>query len=52
MGKKNEVYEAKDVDVRNYAKYLLTDGTMFEKRDLLVCLRSKLLLKNKFIDLD
>ncbi|MFA5934553.1 MAG: recombinase family protein [Candidatus Paceibacterota bacterium] len=49
MGKKNELYEAKDVDIRNYAKYLLTEGTMFEKRDLLGCLKSKIILKNKIV---
>lgn len=35
------------VDVRNYAKYLLKDGTITEKRELLVCLRSKLILKDR-----
>ncbi|MFA6408187.1 MAG: recombinase family protein [Candidatus Paceibacterota bacterium] len=47
MGKKEEEYRAKDVDIRNYAKYLLTEGSIFEKRDLLVCLKTKLLVKEK-----
>lgn len=47
MGKAEEIYHAKDADIRNYAKYLLTEGSMFEKRDLLQCLKSKLILKNK-----
>jgi len=47
MGKANEEYNAKDADVRNYAKYLLNEGSIFEKRDLLTCLKSKISLKNK-----
>jgi site-specific DNA recombinase len=35
MGKSEEEYKAKDADIRNYAKYLLTEGNMFEKRDIL-----------------
>jgi site-specific DNA recombinase len=47
MGKPNEEYNAKDADIRNYAKYLLVEGSMFEKRDLLGCLKSKLLIVKK-----
>ena len=47
MGKADESYSAKDTDIRNYAKYLLTEGSIFEKRDLLTCLKSKLSLTNK-----
>lgn len=47
MGKKEEKYFAKDVDIRNYAKYVLQDGSIFEKRDLLSCLKSKILIANK-----
>ena len=36
-----------DVDVRNYAKYLLKDGTLTEKRELLICLKSQLILKDR-----
>ncbi len=49
MGKSEEAYRAKDADIRNYAKYLLIEGSIFEKRDLLGCLKSKLSLKNKII---
>ena len=38
-----------DIDVRNYAKYLLKEGTLIEKRELLSCLKSKLILKDKKI---
>jgi site-specific DNA recombinase len=51
MGKAEETYHAKDADIRNYAKYLLQEGSMFEKRDLLTCLKSKLALQNKALTL-
>jgi DNA invertase Pin-like site-specific DNA recombinase len=38
-----------DIDVRNYTKYLLKDGTLMEKRELLSCMKSKLILKEKKI---
>ena len=40
-----------DIEIRNYAKYILREGTNFEKRELLSCLRSKIRLSNKVIDL-
>jgi len=49
MGKPKEEYSAKDADIRNYAKYLLSEGSIFEKRDLLGCLKSKIILKEKKI---
>lgn len=36
-------------DVRNYARYLLVEGTREEKRELLMCLKSELLLKDRKI---
>ncbi len=41
----------KDIDIRNYAKYLLHEGKPVEKRELLSCLKSKTLLKEKVITL-
>ncbi len=38
-------------DIRNYAKYILKEGTRDEKRKLLSCLQSKLELKNRVIQL-
>jgi len=52
MGKENIDYKARDIDIRNYAKYLLSEGSIFEKRDLLSCLKSKIFLKDKIIKLD
>jgi hypothetical protein len=40
-----------DIDIRNYSKYLLREGSDLEKRDLLTCLKSKIILKNKEIEL-
>lgn len=40
-----------DIDVRNYTKYLLREGTLVEKRELLGCLQSKLYLKDKRVTL-
>jgi len=42
----------KDVDMRNYAKYILREGGIIEKRDLLSNLQSRLAMKNKKIILD
>lgn len=38
-------------DARNYAKYILKEGTRDEKRNLLSCLQSRLELKNRVIHL-
>ncbi len=38
-----------DIDIRNYAKYILRDGTDIEKRELLSCLKSKIILQEKNI---
>lgn len=40
------------VDVRNFAKFLLKEGTISEKRELLSCLQSRLVLKDKKISLE
>jgi len=41
--------KVKEIDVRNYAKYLLREGTILEKREILSCLKSKLTLMDKKI---
>lgn len=43
--------QIKDVDIRDYAKFILKDGLVEEKRELLTCFKSKILLKNKIISL-
>ena len=52
MGMEAEEYRAKDIDIRNYAKYVLENGNIFEKRDLLGCLKSRIQLKEKCISLN
>lgn len=42
---------AEDTDIRNYAKYILKEGSVSEKRELLANLRSRLSYKDKRITL-
>ena len=41
--------QIKDVDIRDYAKFILKDGSIEEKRELLTCFKSKILLEEKQI---
>lgn len=52
IGGKETNTKTTDVNVKNYAKYILLEGTKQEKRDLLECLKSKVYLKNKGIYLE
>jgi site-specific DNA recombinase len=47
LGIKGSKVKVDDIDVRNYAKYILREGTIFEKRELLSCLRSKITMAEK-----
>src|SRR3990167_10246712 len=47
----NELVEENDVNIRQYAKYLLKDGSTSDKRELLANLRSRLNYKDKKISL-
>lgn len=49
LGQKADKIKADDIDIRNYAKYLLREGTMWEKRELLSCLKSRVKMGNKKI---
>ena len=50
LGQQSEIEQRTiQSDVRNYAKYLLNEGSKEEKRMLLSCLRSNLELRNKTI---
>jgi len=44
--------EIKDVDIKNYAKYILQSGSISEKRDLLILMKSRLIMINKRIVLE
>jgi len=48
-GESSLAKRSNEVDVRNYAKYVLAEGTKEEKRELLECLKSKIFLKNRSI---
>ena len=50
LGTKEKI-DIPNIDVRGYAKYVLKEGTDIEKRELLGCLKSKILLNNKTITL-
>ena len=41
-----------EVDVKEYAKYLLQEGTRDEKREILNCLKTELYLKNQRVYLE
>jgi site-specific DNA recombinase len=47
----SEPIDIADVDIRNYAKFILNEGEDFEKRELLSCLKSKISLNNKLVTL-
>ena len=40
-----------DADMKNYAKYILREGNIFEKRELLTYLKDRLLLADKVVTL-
>lgn len=46
-----ESIEIGEVDMRNYARFILREGTDLEKRELLGCLNSRILLKEKKISI-
>lgn len=46
LGTKTAV-TVKDIDIRNYSKFILIEGSMDEKREFIRCLKSGLVLKNK-----
>jgi len=48
---KQEKITISNIDIRNYAKYVLREGRNVEKRELLGCLRGEIILENKKITL-
>ena len=51
LGVKQERVRSADIDIRNYAKYVLREGSVHEQRNLLAILKSKLALKDKKIEM-
>ena len=43
--------DMEQVDVRTYAKHIIKHGSIVDKRELLGCLKSKLLLSHKVLSL-
>ena len=52
LGKGKESGEPDAFEIKTYAKYLLTEGTLVEKRELLANLRSRLVFKDKKVTLE
>ena len=50
LGTKTPV-AVKDIDIRNYAKFILIEGSIDEKREFMRCLKSEILLNNKKVSL-
>ena len=48
LGTKTAV-TVKDIDIRNYAKFILIGGTMDEKREFMRCLKSRIVIDKKRI---
>jgi DNA invertase Pin-like site-specific DNA recombinase len=47
----NEKISVKEIDIREYAKYILREGNTIEKRELLGCMRSQLIIKDKVVSI-
>jgi len=50
LGNSDKV-EIADIDIRNYANYILREGLILEKRELLSCLKGKITLRNGIIEI-
>lgn len=51
IGKKNETEEEKEIDLKSYIKYLLKEGTLTEKREIMACFKSKLVMREGRVEL-
>ena len=50
LGRKSPVI-IKDIDIRNYAKFLLQEGSTEEKQEFMMCLKSDIIFNNKVVKL-
>jgi hypothetical protein len=48
---KTDQIKVDEIDIRNYSKFILKNGSNDEKRELLGCFKSKIILKDKKIRL-
>ena len=44
--------DMESVNISNYIRFILKNGSMEEKRELLTCFKSKIILKDKKIELE
>ncbi|MCX6796178.1 MAG: ParB N-terminal domain-containing protein [Candidatus Falkowbacteria bacterium] len=51
LGSTDKIKNTEDTDIRNYAKYILKEGSTSEKRELLGNLRSRIIYKDKTLTL-
>ena len=51
LGVSDKKAEHKDVDLKTYAKYILKEGSNEEKRELMGCLESKVVVRDKKVSL-
>lgn len=51
LGSTDKVGNRKDTDIRNYAKYILKEGAVTEKRELLANLRARIIYRDKNLTL-
>lgn len=51
IGTDKDAKPQKDIDLRDYAKYLLKEGSVTEKRKLLLCIKNKLVLTRGVVTL-
>lgn len=51
LGSTDKIKNTQDTDIRNYAKYILKEGSVSEKRELLGNLRSRIVYKDKELTL-
>jgi DNA invertase Pin-like site-specific DNA recombinase len=53
FGEKEDIKAgSKNIDLKDYAKYLLREGTTVEKREFMSCIKNRFLLKNKLVVLE
>ncbi|MDD2807483.1 MAG: recombinase family protein [Patescibacteria group bacterium] len=50
-GNNRDEIKMSEVDIKEYVKYLLAEGTRDEKREILACLKTELYLKNQKVSL-
>ncbi len=50
IGEEKQIHE--DINIKNYIKYLLKEGSMSEKREILSCIKSKIIVRKKILSIE